>query len=65
MTREIKCKSCGNVVDIEANDIQKRLNEILALIQFGTRKKVISLSLLTVLDDCVECCSLPDYYEEY
>ena len=65
MTNNIECKNCGNVVNIDANDVQKRLNEILALIQFGTRKRVASLSLLTVLDDCVECCDNPDYYKTY
>ena len=63
MTNNIECRNCGNVVDIDANDIQKRLNEVLTLIQFGTKYEVVSLSLLTVLDDCIECCKNPDYFE--
>lgn len=63
MTNDIECKNCGNVVNVDAGDIQKRLNEILALIQFGTKYEVVFLSLLTVLDDCIECCENPDYYK--
>lgn len=62
MTREIKCKNCGNVVDIKIGDIQKMLNVLLVTIQFGTDKHVVHLSLLTVLDDSIECCNLPDYF---
>ena len=62
MTREIKCKNCGNVVDINIVNIQKMLNDLLVTIQFGTDKRVVHLSLLTVLDDSVECCNLPDYF---
>lgn len=63
MSDNIECKNCGNVIDIDAYDIQKRFNEVLVLIQFGTNKKVVSLSLLTVLDDCIKCCNRPDYCE--
>lgn len=62
MIIEIKCKNCGNVVDINIVNIQKMLNDLLVTIQFGTDKHVIHLSLLTVLDDSVECCNLPDYF---
>ena len=62
MAKEIKCKNCGNVVDINTNEIARRLDDILVLIQFGTDEKVIHLSLLSILDSCVQCCAKPDYY---
>ena len=65
MTNDVACRNCENVVSINAADVQHKLNDLLAIIQFETRKRVVSLSLLTVLDDCVECCDKPEYYKTY
>lgn len=60
--KDIICKSCNNIVFADTEDIQKRLNGILADIQEGTHYQVNFYDILTLLDQCMECCKEPNYW---
>lgn len=59
----IKCLNCGNVVSINSEDVQPKLNDLLAIIQFKTKVRVTSFSVLHLLDTTVSCCDKPEYWE--
>lgn len=61
--KHIKCLTCGNVVSINSEDVQHKLNDLLAIIQFKTKVKVMSFSVLHLLDNTVSCCDKPEYWE--
>lgn len=60
---KFKCESCGNIVSVDGNDIQNHVYELMRIIKDGTNKKVRYIVIISVLDDYVECCDLPNYYE--
>jgi len=60
---DVMCKNCNNVVFIDDIELQGKLNEILGEIQNRTHVKVKFYAILTLLDECVDCCEKPNYWE--